>query len=654
VANAFGIPTVASTGSGTTTNPFGIPVSTATAVPFFSTPLVANPKVGTAATGLTGVDAMLAAGNYTGAFADEAKTSGGVSGFLGSGAAADLKAADPNGMTQAQFEAYYAAAAPYTNAMAGQTIAQGAETGGSANEMWGPAKDPAQVKTDADMAYYNSTISAYDEGGSFLGNASGGGGSDVPNIESTGNTGGLAANKASGGWLANNLNNIGLAGMVAMTGGALAPEIAGAMDATAAGAAVGTVGTGVAAGATVGAGLGAVSGALTGGNVGKDALLGGLGGGLAGGIQGMGGLSGGNPITNTLGNAAGGLVTKVGTGLVKNELGQLVNGGGSGSSGSSGNSSNSGNNNSGSGNMATDTSGGGIDTTLGTFLGNNAGTLANGIVGTAASAAAANAENQGSQAGINTQQATMGNINSLYGQQTATGGQSNVALRNALGEGGAAGDASATAAYQAQPGFASTIKYGNQAAERQAASMGNAGNSGTAMAIGGYDTSVANNYYQNYVNNLMSGVGVGENANTALTGAQLNTGGNISQFQQNQGFETAQGYTGAATALSPTLGNLGSLFGNGTNTSSTGSTGGGLGGYPNGSGLTGQTQNDLGTVNDPNSTYLNYDTGSAAYAPAYNYSGSPTSGGGLNFDTGSGYTPSFDSGTTFDMSGLGG
>jgi hypothetical protein len=637
-------------------NGFGINTNTAPALNtvgggFGGVPTAA-PKPVAPATPPTDYNSLLKAGDYTGAFA-AAQQAGQLSEML-SNAPDILTAANPKGMSQRQFEQYYAAFSPYEQSLAGQTIAQGAATGGSADERWNPQQlTAAQVKDIADGQYAadkldpNSGAAMSIMGSSTAATGTGGtpGSLAIPNVESGGGPSSFEQEKPDKNLFDEDFNKIGLAAMMAYSGGALSAG-GGVVGGVSAGAATGATqaaltdqnigkgalfgalnmgdsltGTGNIGGAVItGAGVGAIKGALTGQGAGLGAIEGGAAG-LIGGLAKSAPVQG--EASNLFGNA-GGLVTKVGAGLLNNEVGSLVGG----SNSSPGSTNMAGISAIGGGAINTQVApgaanaggaavgGSAIDTTLSSML--SGGLQATGAL------ASANAQEHGIESAEGTQTAAQGNINNIWSTQQGTGQLADKNLNNALGNGGAAGNASATSAFEAQPGFASTVAYGNQAAERQAAAMGNAGNIGTAMNIGAYDTNTANQYYQNYVNNLMGAAGLGSTANTALTGANLQTSGNISQLQQNYGVAEGTGYTGTAAALSPLANSAGNLLGNalsGTgnaNTSGLGSgnsnTGtGNAGSYGAGAGGVSATSNgDLGNGatgvgNFNNSGYTGFD-----------------------------------------------
>jgi hypothetical protein len=188
------------------------------------------------------------------------------------------------------------------------------------------------------------------------------------------------------------------------------------------------------------------------------------------------------------------------------------------------------------------------------------GSLLTGAAGLYGSQNAAEAQTQAIQGGINTQTQTMGNINSLYGAQTNLGNSAMNALGQAQGLNGAAPNYSG---FMNMPGYQFSQQMGVQAAERQAAAMGNAGNSGTSALIGNQVAGTAMQDYNTYISQLMGSAGLGAQANTGLSGAQIQTGTNISQMQQNAGQANATGVSSGANAVGGVIGGLANSLTNG-------------------------------------------------------------------------------------------
>jgi hypothetical protein len=209
------------------------------------------------------------------------------------------------------------------------------------------------------------------------------------------------------------------------------------------------------------------------------------------------------------------------------------------------------------------------------------GSLLTSAAGVYGSQNASEQQTQAINAGITTQQSTMGNINSLYTPQTTLGNSAMGALGSAEGLNGAAPDYSG---FMNMPGYQFAQTMGVQAGERQAAAMGNAGNSGTAAMIGNQVAGTAMQDYNTYISQLQNSAGLGASANQQLAGANLETGTNISQLQQNSGQAAASGVSGASSAVGGLVGGLAnSLTGGGNISSLLGLTGNasGVGGTTN-------------------------------------------------------------------------
>ena len=213
---------------------------------------------------------------------------------------------------------------------------------------------------------------------------------------------------------------------------------------------------------------------------------------------------------------------------------------------------------------------------------------------------AAEAQTTAENAGITTQQNTMGNINSLFGTQTGfgnsafgatggtlglNGGQSAYSPYTTTGAGasnqlstflGLNGQPADPNAYLSTPGYQTAVSQGTQAIQRAATANGSAYTPQTMANIGSYVTNTADQFYQNYLGNLqtamgtglsgtsslggqqLTAAGLGSTANQSLSGAQLQTGSNISQLQQNTGNAQASQYGALGGNVSSLLSGLNS------------------------------------------------------------------------------------------------
>lgn len=266
---------------------------------------------------------------------------------------------------------------------------------------------------------------------------------------------------------------------------------------------------------------------------------------------------------------------------------------------------------------AASSTGGSLDSILGGTLGSILQTGANVYGAQNAAEAQTTAEN----AGITTQQNTQGNINSLFNGQTALGNSAFGATGQALGVNGgsniyspyttagagATNQLASTLGTNGQPadysnflnmpGYQFAVNQGTQAIQRAATANGSAYTPNTMANIGQYVTGTAMGDYNTYVqqlqaqsqqglnatsglgSNLLGAAGVGSSANSTLSGANLQTGSNISQLQQNTGNAQASQYgavgsaagtlisglnsSGAMQAIGSGIGNLATGIGNG-------------------------------------------------------------------------------------------
>lgn len=250
--------------------------------------------------------------------------------------------------------------------------------------------------------------------------------------------------------------------------------------------------------------------------------------------------------------------------------------------------------------------GGGFD------LGSMLGTAAN-IYGTQNAAEAAT---HGNEAAIGTQQGTMGNINSIYGQQQGLGNGAFNTLASTLGTGGGPANYSN---FLNMPGYQFAVNQGTQAIQRQATTGTNGGaySPNEQIAVGQYVTGTAMQDYNTYVNQLMGAGNFGAQANSNLGNLSFNTGQNVSQLQSNIGQNQAGGYTGgagfignnsgvtnaAAGLVGKGLNYLGGLFGNGNGNTSGGGfdTMGGSTQDPNANGFVNPGFDTMGgSTTDPN------------------------------------------------------
>jgi hypothetical protein len=199
----------------------------------------------------------------------------------------------------------------------------------------------------------------------------------------------------------------------------------------------------------------------------------------------------------------------------------------------------------------------GVLDTVGSFLGDNAGSLGQ-IAGTGAQLYgqqnAAEAVEKANTAAAGTQAQYLGTAGGYYQPYLGLGSGAASALGRALGTNGQPADYSG---FMNMPGYQFAIQQGQQAAERQAAAMGNAGNSGTAAMIGNQVAGTAMQDYNNYIQQLQGAAGLGATSADQIGNLTYKTGANISQLQGNTGQSQAGMYTGMGQTVGGALNPLG-------------------------------------------------------------------------------------------------
>lgn len=151
----------------------------------------------------------------------------------------------------------------------------------------------------------------------------------------------------------------------------------------------------------------------------------------------------------------------------------------------------------------------------------------------------------------------------------ASGRAANGMLDNALGLNGAGGNAAATGAFQASPGYQFQVDQATDAAARKAAALGIAGSGNTMSAITTLGSNLANQEYGSWLDRLTA------SKNTGLTAAQGQLSGDTSlaslgaqQGNATAALDAAQG-TGEAS-LYDTMGSRLSGLGTGLGTGQAG------------------------------------------------------------------------------------
>lgn len=134
--------------------------------------------------------------------------------------------------------------------------------------------------------------------------------------------------------------------------------------------------------------------------------------------------------------------------------------------------------------------------------------------------AAAKAESQGQlQQGFNTAKDYLTQAGAQYDPFTKYASNYNDLYAGGVGANGAAGSASAWNAFtNNNPGYQFALDQGLQGINRAAAAGGNLASGNTLAAAAGYGTNLANQYYQQWLDNLRSGM------SSSFAGAQGKAG----------------------------------------------------------------------------------------------------------------------------------
>lgn len=163
--------------------------------------------------------------------------------------------------------------------------------------------------------------------------------------------------------------------------------------------------------------------------------------------------------------------------------------------------------------------------------------------------------------------------NGQYAPYVANGQAANGMYANSLGLNGASGNAAATGAFQASPGYQWQVDQSTDAAARKAASLGMAASGNTLDAITRLGSNLANQEYGNWQNNLngLSNTGLSAanavSGNNALAaGYDYNGGAAGATLAQQLGSSLGNAYTNQGTQLANLNGGMGSSLA-GLNTS---------------------------------------------------------------------------------------
>jgi len=191
--------------------------------------------------------------------------------------------------------------------------------------------------------------------------------------------------------------------------------------------------------------------------------------------------------------------------------------------------------------------------------------IISGLIGGNASTEAANTQSSSANAAT---QAELGMFNQTQANLQpwmAAGTQSLAQLQAALGMPGAttpggvarhgpAGQGvpagtNLTSILQNTPGYQWTVGQGQQSILDQASALGGTNSGATLKALSDYTSNQANTTYEQYIQNLMSQSGAGQNAAANLGGFAASTGGQIGSNLIGSGNAQAAGQIGTASAL---------------------------------------------------------------------------------------------------------
>lgn len=169
-------------------------------------------------------------------------------------------------------------------------------------------------------------------------------------------------------------------------------------------------------------------------------------------------------------------------------------------------------------------------------------------------------------------QGYLGQLGNLYNPLVQQGGRAYSAYSDAIGANGAAGNARATENFQAAPGYQYALNEALGAVQRSAASRGMAAGGNTSADLLRTATGLADQGYQQYVNNLKGGTdlytqglaGRGQALQGQATASQ-NQGTALAALGTGYGTNAANTFTNAAGIQSGLGQGVANLWGNATN-----------------------------------------------------------------------------------------
>lgn len=136
------------------------------------------------------------------------------------------------------------------------------------------------------------------------------------------------------------------------------------------------------------------------------------------------------------------------------------------------------------------------------------------------------------------------NAGKLYDTWASTGRDANAMFGNALGLGGQEGYDAATSAFRTTPGYEFAVESGLDAIDRRAASRGMLGSGNTNLDTIRFSQGLADQQWQNWLNNLNTASGSGLTATTNQAGIQTGLGDlnfNTGATKANLAYQTETG-----------------------------------------------------------------------------------------------------------------
>jgi hypothetical protein len=129
-----------------------------------------------------------------------------------------------------------------------------------------------------------------------------------------------------------------------------------------------------------------------------------------------------------------------------------------------------------------------------------------------------------------------------FTQNFATARQGQAAYGNALGLGGPAGNAAAIQAFQNNPGYQFALNQGLNSVLAKNAQAGNLASGNTTMDELNYAQGLANQGWNQYIQNLQPYLGQANQAATGIAGVNTGLGNQMNQNYTGLGQGLAQGY----------------------------------------------------------------------------------------------------------------